>query len=54
MDEVEDSASTITENTDENTENFCDNPTRDALAEGFVRLFKPLIDNLDEQVRKTK
>ena len=50
----EDSASTITENTDENTENFCDNQTRFALSEGFVRLFKPLIDNLDEQVRKTK
>lgn len=48
-----DSESTLT-SADENTENFCDNPTRDTLAEGLVSLFKPIIDQLDERVRATR
>lgn len=47
-----DSDSTVT-SIDENTENFCDNPTRDILAEGLVSLFKPTIDQVDERVRAT-
>lgn len=39
---------------EENTENFCDNPTRDTLAEGLMGLFKPAIDQLDEKVRATR
>lgn len=39
---------------DENTENFCDNPTRDSLAEGLLGLFKPVVDQLDERVRVTR
>uniref|UniRef100_A0A1L8DA75 Biogenesis of lysosome-related organelles complex 1 subunit 7 n=2 Tax=Nyssomyia neivai TaxID=330878 RepID=A0A1L8DA75_9DIPT len=39
---------------EENTENFCDNPTRDTLAEGLMGLFKPAIDQLDEKVRTTR
>lgn len=36
---------------EDKTEDFCDNPTRDALTEGLMRLFKPTIDQLDEKVR---
>lgn len=39
---------------DENTENLCDNPTRDTLAEGLVNLFQPVVDQLDERVRSTR
>ena len=39
---------------DENTENFCDNPTRDTLAEGLMGLIKPTVDQLDERVRATR
>ncbi|XP_055679998.1 SNAPIN protein homolog isoform X2 [Lutzomyia longipalpis] len=39
---------------EENTENFCDNPTRDTLAEGLMGLFKPAIDQLDDKVRTTR
>ncbi|XP_055639066.1 SNAPIN protein homolog [Toxorhynchites rutilus septentrionalis] len=35
----------------DNTENLCENPTRDILAEGFFRLFKPVIDDLDSNIR---
>jgi CII-binding regulator of phage lambda lysogenization HflD len=38
----------------ENTENFCDNPTRDTLAEGLMGLIKPTVDQLDERVRATR
>ncbi|KAK4884957.1 hypothetical protein RN001_001228 [Aquatica leii] len=49
----EDSQSTAT-SVDENTENFCDNPTRDTLAEGLMGLIKPTVDQLDERVRATR
>lgn len=48
-----DSESTAT-SLDENTENFCDNPTRDTLAEGLMGLIKPTVDQLDERVRATR
>jgi hypothetical protein len=48
-----DSESTAT-SIDENTENFCDNPTRDTLAEGLMGLIKPTVDQLDERVRATR
>lgn len=48
-----DTDSTLT-SLDENTENLCDNPTRDTLAEGIVSLFQPIIDKLDERVRSTR
>lgn len=56
MDEVtkEDSESTVTSFEDENTENFCENPTRDTLAEGLVGLFKPAIDVLEERITATQ
>lgn len=50
----EDSESTVTSFEDENTENFCDNPTRDSLSEGLVGLFKPAIDQLEERVSATQ
>ncbi|XP_052865625.1 SNAPIN protein homolog [Anopheles cruzii] len=37
----------------DNTENLCENPTRDILTEGFFRLFKPVIDDLDNKIRDT-
>ncbi|KAF5301136.1 hypothetical protein FQR65_LT08966 [Abscondita terminalis] len=49
----EDSQSSAT-SVDENTENFCDNPTRDTLAEGLMGLIKPTVDQLDERVRATR
>lgn len=49
----QDSESTVT-SLDENTENLCDNPTRDTLAEGIVSLFQPIVDQLDERVRSTR
>lgn len=48
-----DTESTAT-SVDENTENFCDNPTRDTLAEGLMGLIKPTVDQLDERVRATR
>jgi hypothetical protein len=39
---------------EDKTEDFCDNPTRDALAEGLMCLLKPTIDQLDERVRATR
>lgn len=48
-----DSESTAT-SIDDNTENFCENPTRDTLAEGLMGLIKPTIDNLDERVKATR
>jgi SNARE-associated protein Snapin len=39
---------------EDKTEDFCDNPTRDALAEGLMCLLKPTIDSLDERVRATR
>lgn len=48
-----DSESTAT-SVDENTENFCENPTRDTLAEGLMGLIKPAVDQLDERIRATR
>lgn len=48
-----DSESTAT-SVDENTENFCENPTRDTLAEGLMGLIKPAVDQLDERIRVTR
>ncbi|XP_050296258.1 SNAPIN protein homolog [Anthonomus grandis grandis] len=48
-----DSESTAT-SIDENTENFCENPTRDTIAEGLMGLIKPTVDQLDERVRATR
>ncbi|ETN64756.1 hypothetical protein AND_003498 [Anopheles darlingi] len=35
----------------DNTENLCENPTRDILTEGFFRLFKPVIDDLENNIK---
>nr|CAI5845480.1 unnamed protein product [Callosobruchus analis] len=48
-----DSESTAT-SIDESTENLCDNPTRDTLAEGLMGLIKPTVDLLDEKVKATR
>lgn len=48
-----DSESTAT-SVDENTENLCDNPTRDTIAGGIVSLFQPIVDQLDERVHSTR
>lgn len=48
-----DSESTAT-SVDDITENCCENPTRDTLAEGLMGLIKPTIDNLDERVKATR
>lgn len=48
-----DSESTTT-SIDDKTEDFCENPTRDTLAEGLMCLLKPTIDQLDERVRATR
>lgn len=47
---------TVSTNTsvDDKTEDFCENPTRDTLAEGLMCLLKPTIDQLDERVRATR
>lgn len=54
-DDRSDSSMTSIEDDDEeptdNTENLCGNPTRDILTEGFFRLFKPVIDDLDNNIR---
>ncbi|KAG5891682.1 hypothetical protein JTB14_020099 [Gonioctena quinquepunctata] len=51
LDSVSESTAT---SIDENTENFCENPTRDTLAEGLMGLIKPTVDQLDERVRSTR
>lgn len=47
---------TASDNTsiDDKTEDFCENPTRDALAEGLMSLLKPTVDQLDERIRATR
>ncbi|XP_012288277.1 SNAPIN protein homolog [Orussus abietinus] len=47
---------TASDNTsvDDKTEDFCENPTRDALTEGLMGLLKPTIDQLDERIRATR
>ncbi|XP_053695229.1 SNAPIN protein homolog [Sabethes cyaneus] len=57
MDDPSDSSVTSIEDDEErtdNTENFCGNPTRDILSEGFFRLFKPVIDDLDNNIRSAR
>lgn len=58
MDDHSESSVTSIEDDDEertdNTENLCDNPTRDILSEGFFRLFKPVIDDLDNNIRSAR
>lgn len=49
----QDSESTVT-SIDENTENLCENPARDTLADGLINLFKPIVDQLDDRVRTTR
>lgn len=39
---------------EENTENLCDNPTRDILADGLLGIFKTTTDQLQERVRATR
>lgn len=39
---------------DDKTEDFCENPTRDALTEGLMSLLKPTVDQLDERNRATR
>ncbi|XP_046402317.1 SNAPIN protein homolog [Ischnura elegans] len=39
---------------DDKTEDYGENPTRDTLAEGFICLLKPTIDQLDERVKATR
>lgn len=51
MDQDSESPTTSME---ENTENFCDNPTRDTLADGLIGLFKPAVDQLDDRIRATR
>ncbi|XP_033211326.1 SNAPIN protein homolog isoform X2 [Belonocnema kinseyi] len=47
---------TASDNTslEDKTEDFCDNPTRDALTEGLMSLLKPTVDQLDERIRATR
>jgi len=39
---------------EDKTEDFCDNPTCDALTEGLMLLIKPAIDQLDDKVKKIR
>uniref|UniRef100_A0A161MFX2 Biogenesis of lysosome-related organelles complex 1 subunit 7 n=1 Tax=Triatoma infestans TaxID=30076 RepID=A0A161MFX2_TRIIF len=39
---------------EDKTDDFCENPTRDSLAEGLMSVLKPTIDQLDERVRTTR
>lgn len=39
---------------EDKTDDFCENPTRDSIAEGLMSLLKPTIDQLDERVRATR
>lgn len=39
---------------DDKTDDFCENPTRDSIAEGLMSLLKPTVDQLDEVVRSTR
>lgn len=38
---------------EENTENFIENPIRELLAEGFLNFFTPIVENLDSKVKQT-
>lgn len=47
---------TISTNTsaEDKTEDFCDNPTQDTIAEGLLGLIKPTVDLLDEKFKATR
>lgn len=47
---------TASDNTsiDDKIDDFCENPTRDALTEGLMSLLKPTVDQLDERIRSTR
>ncbi|CAD1473430.1 unnamed protein product [Heterotrigona itama] len=47
---------TASDNTsiDDKIDDFCENPTRDALTEGLMSLLKPTVDQLDERIRATR
>lgn len=47
---------TTSDNTsiDDKIDDFCENPTRDALTEGLMSLLKPTVDQLDERIRATR
>ena len=47
---------TASDNTslEDKTEDYCENPTRDALTEGIMSLLKPTVDQLDERIRATR
>ncbi|XP_043248217.1 SNAPIN protein homolog [Colletes gigas] len=47
---------TASDNTsiDDKIDDFCENPTRDALTEGLMSLLKPAVDRLDEGIRATR
>jgi SNARE-associated protein Snapin len=47
-------ADEISVSTDDKTEDFCDNPTRDSLTEGLMNLLKPTVDSLQNSIRNTK
>lgn len=50
---MEDTESTAT-SIDENTENSCDNPIRDTLAEGLMGLLKPTTVILQENLHAVR
>uniref|UniRef100_A0A182RCR2 SNAPIN protein homolog n=1 Tax=Anopheles funestus TaxID=62324 RepID=A0A182RCR2_ANOFN len=50
-DHSDSSLTSIDDERTDNTENLCENPTRDILTEGFFRLFKPVIDDLENNIR---
>lgn len=47
---------TASDNTsiDDKIDDFCENPTRDALTEGLMSLLKPTVDQLDDRIRATR
>lgn len=52
---VADSDSTVTsQEGEENTDMFCDNPTRDILADGIIGVFKSSADLLQDRVQRVR
>lgn len=49
-------ADTLSTNTsaEDKTEDFCENPTQDTIAEGLLGLIKPTVDLLDERFEATR
>lgn len=50
----DDDSDTSTSIEEENTENFCDNPTHEILADGILAIFKSTTDRLQERVQATR